>query len=184
MPHTYVSPTEVISPKRQWTLVTILYDRGEENGALALGRWEGEPVVAMRWNGSDSNPIGNPQSRGLPTWFIVPQEFRTAILNELKQLAPDKERQAREFFVDSVVFSNTIAMPDTRKSIQAAVLDGIGERLERESWRVKIFEPQNSPEYVIKIEGPKGFAWNRTFFGPVEQTPAFICEKVREATRG
>ena len=40
-------------------------------------------VLAMRWNGTDDNVIGNPQSRGLPTWFIVPREFRLAVLDEL-----------------------------------------------------------------------------------------------------
>ena len=29
-------------------------------------------MLAMRWNGNKENPLGNPQSRGLSTWFIVP----------------------------------------------------------------------------------------------------------------
>ena len=182
MAHSYILPSEVISPKRQWTLVSVLHDRGEGNAAVALGRWEGDPVLAMRWNGTSGNPIGNPQSRGLPTWFIVPNEFRDGILTKIRELAPEKEIRAREFFVDAVVLTNTIAMPDSRKSIQDAVLQGIGSRLDTQAWTVSIFEPQAGPEYVIKIKGPNDFNWERTFFGPGEQTPEFIRNEVHRAT--
>lgn len=73
-----------MSPKRRWTLIAILYDTDEEiSPAIAIGRWDAELVLAMRWNGTSENPIGNPQSRGLPTWFIVPSEFRDAILDKI-----------------------------------------------------------------------------------------------------
>jgi hypothetical protein len=34
----------------------------------------------MRWNGTEDYPLGNPQSRGLPTWFIVPDQHWKQIL--------------------------------------------------------------------------------------------------------
>jgi hypothetical protein len=41
---------------------------GAKSVSIAVGRWKAakteEPVLAMRWNGDDENPIGNPQSRG------------------------------------------------------------------------------------------------------------------------
>ena len=81
----YISPTEVISPKRHWSLITVLQDGGPGGCALALGRWENDPVLAMRWNGdNDTNPIGNPQSRGLPTWFIIPDAYVEPILGTLR----------------------------------------------------------------------------------------------------
>lgn len=178
----YIPPREVISPKRQWALINVLYDEGEYGVAVALGRWEGEPVLAMRWNGGTKNPIGNPQSRGLPTWFIVPSQFREPILKKLQELAPDKELRAREFFVDATVLINTIAMPDSRIAVQKAVLEGLGKRLETENWKVRIFEPQNSPAYIVRLEGPDEFRWEKEFFGPVEQTPKFIREEIRKAT--
>jgi hypothetical protein len=178
MPNEYITPNGVISPKRQWSLVAVLYDRGEGQASAAIGRWDGEPVLAMRWNGTDGNVIGNPQSRGLPIWFIVPNEFRVAVLEELKHLAPEKAALAKEFFLNAVVLTNTIADPNQRKSIQDAVLDGIGHR----GLTIKIFEPALSPEYVIRIEGAGGFRWERTFFGPVEQTPEFVLQEVRKAT--
>ena len=91
----YISPTEVISPKRYWSLITVLEDGGPGECALALGRWENRSVLAMRWNGhNDDGPIGNPQSRGLPTWFIVPDSYVEAILGTLP---PDKLTLARNF---------------------------------------------------------------------------------------
>jgi hypothetical protein len=177
MANDYIIPGEVVSPKRQWTLVAVLYDRGEGQAAAALGRWDGEPVLAMRWNGTDGNTIGNPQSRGLPTWFIVPNEFRLAMLNELTRLAPEKAALAREFFIDAVVLTNTIGNPSDRKAIQDAVLQGIGHR----GLTVKIFEPQNSADYLIRIEGANGFRWERAFSGP-EQTPDFVQQEVEKAT--
>jgi hypothetical protein len=80
------------------------------------------------------------------------------------------------------VFSNNIAMPDRRKVIQEAVVAGIGSRPESETWVVSIFQPQDRPEYVVKIEGPGGFTWERTFWGPEEMSPEFIRQAVHQAT--
>jgi len=182
MRSSYTPPQEVRSPKRQWSLISVLYDKGEDGPSVAVGTWEGEPVLAMRWNGNAQNPIGNPQSRGLPTWFIIPAEFREAILKKLKDVAPEKELRAREHFMDSTVLINTIAMPDSRLAIQAAVLEGLGKRLETENWKVRIFEPQNSPAYFIRLDGPNGFRWEQEFFGPVQQTPRFIREEIQKVT--
>lgn len=178
----YIAPAEVVSPKRQWTLVSVLWDRGEGDAALALGRWEGEPVLAMRWNGGKGNPIGNPQSRGLPTWFVIPREFQESVLMGLNKIAPEKVVRAQEFFIDAIVLANTIAIPEQRKAIQDAVLQGIGSRIKSETWRAKIFEPQMSPEYIIQLQGPNGYNWERKFFGPVEQTAEFIKQTVHQAT--
>jgi len=70
-------------------------DGGPGGCALALGRWENDPVLAMRWNGdNDTNPIGNPQSRGLPTWFIIPEAYQEPILGTLRA---DQLTLARNF---------------------------------------------------------------------------------------
>jgi hypothetical protein len=90
----YVLPKDVVSPQRQWSLITVL-DSGEEgDGALALGKWDGDPVLAMRWNGAEGSPIGNPQSRGLATWFIIPGKYSEAIL---ATLSPEKLALVRNF---------------------------------------------------------------------------------------
>ena len=83
--------------------------------------------------------------------------------------------------MDLSVFCNTIAMPDRRQVVECAVLQGIGQA--PGNWVISIFEPQRSPEYIVSIERPDGFAWKRAFFGPVEQTPEFIQTEVARAVR-
>ena len=76
------------------------------------------------------------------------------------------------------IFSNDIPIPDRRKVIGAAVLDGIGNR--PENWVVSIHEPQYSPDYVVTIEGPDNFKWTHRFSGN-ELTPEFIRNAVGQA---
>lgn len=81
----YIPPDDVTSPRLYWSLIAVL-DPGDAGGAsVALGKWDDEPVLAMRWNGNNiGNPIGNPQSRGLPTWFILPEgDYTEAIIQTL-----------------------------------------------------------------------------------------------------
>ena len=85
MARNYIPPSDVTSPRLSWSLIAILDPGVAEGAALALGRWDGQPVLAMRWNGDNvGNPIGNPQSRGLPTWFILPAgQYSEAIIQAL-----------------------------------------------------------------------------------------------------
>ena len=84
----YIKPEDVRSPKRHWRLTRVLHDGGAGGWSAAEGQWDNgdrwDNVLAIRWNGGESTEIGNPQSRGLPTWFIVPKEleddFRKGIL--------------------------------------------------------------------------------------------------------
>lgn len=98
----YIPPDEVLSPKQSWTLIAVLDEgEGELDCALAIGRWSDKRinrgvVLAMRWNGTADNPNGNPQSRGLPTWFIVPEKYNEALLTS-GTLSSDKLRLARSF---------------------------------------------------------------------------------------
>ena len=72
-----------------------MIDRGPEDIAIALGKWDHSPVLAMRWNGNEENHIGNPQSRGLPTWFVLPAgEISEAVI---KLLSADKQALVRNF---------------------------------------------------------------------------------------
>lgn len=104
----YIKPGDVHAPKRHWSLVQVLFDGGEDGSrnsrgnhspsSLAIGRWDNKPVLAMRWNGNKQNPLGNPQSRGLPTWFVVPEEHWKQILEtEHYEFSDDKVRFARDF---------------------------------------------------------------------------------------
>lgn len=98
----YIPPDKVVSPRKSWSLITVLIDQGEakpDEGrySLAIGRWDSEVRLAMRWNGSKESPIGNPQSRGLPTWFIVPPDYEEDILNG-NSIPKEKRSLAKNFF--------------------------------------------------------------------------------------
>jgi hypothetical protein len=86
----YISPKEVISPKVSWTLVDVVLDKGEGNCAYAIGMWEKERRIGFRWNGTKEAPIGNPQSRGLPTWTMLDRALHRAVLNQVKKKNPQK----------------------------------------------------------------------------------------------
>jgi hypothetical protein len=94
----FVQPDQVTSPRRHWTLVAVVHDEGEGKWAVAIGRWDGKHVLAMRWNGKEDNLIGNPQSRGLATWFVVPELFRRPILDRILSEWPEKKPLVDAFF--------------------------------------------------------------------------------------
>ncbi len=84
----YIDPNTVISPKASWKLKSIIYNSGQSGWSAAEGEWEGSPCLGVRWNGSVSDEgVGNPQSRGFATWFIVPDELEDAILREIEFLS-------------------------------------------------------------------------------------------------
>jgi hypothetical protein len=91
----YIDPRTVLSPKGSIADIEVIYDGGENSWSLARMKWDDSPVIAMRWNGGSANgqpSIGNPQSRGYPTWFVVPDEVGEAIekMIQLGQLAKPK----------------------------------------------------------------------------------------------
>jgi hypothetical protein len=72
----YIDPRLVTSPKGRVERLDVIYDGGEGDYAVATMLWDGEPATGVRWNGGDRGEkfqgLGNPQSRGIPTWFILP----------------------------------------------------------------------------------------------------------------
>ena len=81
----YIKPDGVISPKAHWKLIRVLKDGGSGEIAYALGEWDGVPRIAIRWNGTDDSEIGNPQSRGLPTWTMLDSDIYLAIIQTLSE---------------------------------------------------------------------------------------------------
>ena len=82
----YIKPEQARSPRQHWTLIQVLIDQGESDDnagkwSLAVGEWDGERRLAIRWNGTEDRPAGNPQSRGMPTWFVLPPEFEEALIS-------------------------------------------------------------------------------------------------------
>ncbi len=89
------NPKDVKSPRNKWTLLVVLHDGGEGNDALAVGEWEGNRVLGARWNGNEESPVGNPQSRGIATWFVLPERYNEALLATLPE---NKQMIARALF--------------------------------------------------------------------------------------
>jgi hypothetical protein len=86
----YIDPETVDSPKASWKLTQVIYNSSPGLGgwSAAEGEWEGDPCLGVRWNGDKSEAVGvgNPQSRGYPTWFIIPEGLEDAIRREIKFL--------------------------------------------------------------------------------------------------
>lgn len=93
----YIKPKNVESPKSHWLLKKILYDGGEFKWSAAEGQWKGdsgwEDRLALRWNGGRGGEKGNPQSRGYPTWFIVPRALEEAIRELIEQINSKNSRR-------------------------------------------------------------------------------------------
>ena len=74
----YTNPEDVIFPQGHLSSVDVIYDGGEGSYAVANIVWDGHETVGIRWNGGGDGPFpgeGNPQSRGYPTWFVLPDEI-------------------------------------------------------------------------------------------------------------
>lgn len=102
---TYIRPSDVHAPKRHWQLFHVLFDGGPEQSSLAIGRWDGRPVLVLRWNGNEDKPLGNPQSRGLPTWFVMPEQHVPQVLETRHfGFSDDKLKFARDFLDQRCVY--------------------------------------------------------------------------------
>ena len=92
----YIKPKDVGSPKSYWLLRKVLYDGGEFQWSVAEGQWKDDSrwkeCLALRWNGGPGGEKGNPQSRGYPTWFIVPDDLEEAIREVIDQINSKSSR--------------------------------------------------------------------------------------------
>jgi hypothetical protein len=85
----YIDPKTVLSPKGSVSDVEVVFNTGpsENSWSIAKLKWDDEPAVGIRWNGGEDSGVGNPQSRGNPTWFIVPSELSKVVLEYAETLA-------------------------------------------------------------------------------------------------
>ncbi len=90
MKNEYITPDKVVSPKRIWSLTHVVEDGVKPDSygqrvAICIGKWDNQPTLGMRWNGTKEKPIGTPQSRGLPTWFVIPKRLHEAVIDTLSK---------------------------------------------------------------------------------------------------
>ena len=79
----YLDHKLVLSPKGKVANIEVIIDKGKDSYALSILDWEGKRSVGVRWNGGSDGSIGTPQSRGIPTWFILPDLIAETYLNFL-----------------------------------------------------------------------------------------------------
>jgi hypothetical protein len=89
----YINPQTVLSPRSRVGSVDILYDDGPGSWSVARLEYDDVPDrIGIRWNGSDQESgIGNPQSRGRPTWFVVPDELSALVREVAERLSNSQE---------------------------------------------------------------------------------------------
>jgi len=92
----------------------------------------------MRWNGTEDSPLGSPQSRGLPTWFVVPKQHWKQILEteQYKDINEDTLNLARNFLaLEKVYFLTRCRNPECRDyqrlALQEYKTHELGKTLER-----------------------------------------------------
>jgi hypothetical protein len=75
----YIKPNEVLTPKNKVSKLEVIQDNGYGSYSVAKLVYNSVICYAIRWNGSSPfdkhNAKGFPQSRGLPTWFILPNDI-------------------------------------------------------------------------------------------------------------
>ena len=87
-----VHPRHVVSPKSRLRFPRAIHAGNE--WSLAVGLWDGQRALLIRWNDDASKPLGNPISRSRPTWFVLPGTFRQAALKEVALSNPERARKA------------------------------------------------------------------------------------------
>jgi len=71
----YIDPKMVLSPKGRVENLGVIFDGGEHSYSVARMDWDKNPALGVRWNGGEKEGLGNPQSRGIATWFILPKDI-------------------------------------------------------------------------------------------------------------
>lgn len=82
----YIQPESVCAPRASIRSVEVVYDAGPGQWSVARVNWEDEDRIGIRWNGGDGPGVGNPQSRGKATWFIVPEPLEGAVMGRVDEL--------------------------------------------------------------------------------------------------
>jgi hypothetical protein len=110
----YITPNNVRSPKDSISDLEVVYDGGEsgdedqEGYSICHMTWEdGKSRMGIRWNGNEKGPVGNPQSRGIPTWFILPEKVETlfyvgALIWEKAISNADEYRMLSNFLTEKI----------------------------------------------------------------------------------
>ena len=79
------------------------------------------------------------------------------------------------------IVSNNIPSPEARETVNAAIQEGLSARAG--DWNVIVYQPEDFPALVVRIQGPEEQRFNWTFLAG-EQTTAFIRDRVAKGIAG
>jgi hypothetical protein len=81
-----VNPHTVVSPQDRLSRPCVIHIT--QWWSLAIGIWDGDRALLVRWNGDPDHLMGNPVSHANPTWFMLPEDFHDLLLTLV--LAPNQ----------------------------------------------------------------------------------------------
>ena len=93
----YIIPEDVLSPRDKVKNLEIIIKNDKEDYSIALLEYNGTECVGVRWNttNEEKDNIGTPQSRGIPTWFILPKEIAEVYLEKFLKEKEKKENDLK-----------------------------------------------------------------------------------------
>ncbi len=95
----YIDPQTVLSPRNRVGSVQVIYNGGPGSWSVARIDYDGEERLGFRWNGSKDEPgIGTPQSRGKPTWEILPMDLAEVVQERVEQLQDSRYAELRSAY--------------------------------------------------------------------------------------
>jgi hypothetical protein len=74
-----VNPHTVTSPLKRLKNMRVVHQHVD--WSLAIGLWDNNPALLIRWNGDADHPMGNPVSHARATWFVLPEDFWSSSLS-------------------------------------------------------------------------------------------------------
>ncbi len=90
----YINPETVLAPRNRIKSTEVLYNGGEGEWSVARLEFDDHECLGMRWNGADGQPgIGNPQSHGQPTWFVIPDTLADIIREQVEGFGDSKHAE-------------------------------------------------------------------------------------------
>ena len=118
----YVDPETVKAPRRLVSIVDVLHNTGKDGWSVARVHYGGEPRLGIRWNGGKKSGLGTPQSRGTPTWFLLPREFEQTVLERV-----EKEREGRLLDGYREMASDTEREAEALEWSEGLISDAVGQ---------------------------------------------------------
>jgi len=94
-----VHPKQVVAPKSRLKYPHAIY--AGNHWSLAVGLWDEERALLIRWNDDPNKPLGNPVSHGKPTWFVLPEELQEKALEIAQNGGSRTASEARNWLKNS-----------------------------------------------------------------------------------